>query len=364
MVWAPEAHFDRHLPFALLTGFLGSGKTTLLNRLLLDPRLRDTAVAINEFGDVALDQHFVVARDEDVLVLANGCLCCFAGGDLEQSLARIFSRRDDGGIPGFKRLIIETSGVADPEFVLQAILDSPIMSRFLWLDSVVTTVDSLFGEAQLERHPEALKQARIADRLVITKSDLAGAEELHGLRTTLRKINPGAVQTLGVNADVDPGKLFSPTFFDDAGESSLIGEWVTQAQARRPAADATPHDHAAHVNGIATLTLTATAPLDWRSFDLWLSRTQRHYGDRLLRVKGIVNVADSAQPVVVHGVQSVSHVPVALEAWPDDDRRTRIVFIFRDLDRARLAAEWEAFLAAADPHAAVAAPPLAMSRDD
>lgn len=347
MVWAPEAHFERHLPFALLTGFLGSGKTTLLNRFLMDPRLRDTAVAINEFGDVALDQHFVVARSEDVLVLANGCLCCFAGGDLEQSLARIFSRRDDGEIPSFKRLIIETSGVADPEFVLQAILDSPIMSRFLWLDSVVTTVDSLFGAAQIERHAEALKQARIADRLVVTKSDLAGADALEHVQAKLREINPGAAQTVSVHADIDPGDLFSPTFFDEGGESSLIGQWVTQS--RRTPAEAAPHNHAAHagrhVNGIATLTLTATAPLAWRTFDLWLSRTQRRYGDKLLRVKGIINVAASSQPVVVHGVQSVSHVPVALESWPDADRRTRIVFIFRDLDRASLEADWNTFLA-------------------
>lgn len=355
MVWAPEAHFERHLPFALLTGFLGSGKTTLLNRLLTDPRLRDTAVAINEFGDVALDQHFVVARSEDVLVLANGCLCCFAGGDLEQSLARIFSRRDDGEIPSFKRLIIETSGVADPEFVLQAILDSPITSRFLWLDSVVTTVDSLFGADQIERHAEALKQARIADRLVITKSDLAGADALHELQTRLREVNPGAAQTVSVHADIDPGELFSPTFFDEAVESSLIGEWITQAQARRTAT-AAPGEHGAHaarhVNGIATVTLTATAPLTWRTFDLWLSRTQRHYGDKLLRVKGIVNVAASTQPVVVHGVQSVSHVPVALESWPDDDRRTRLVFIFRDLDPADLAQDWQAFLAGGEETAA------------
>tara|TARA_R110002096_G_scaffold8239_8_gene34597 strand:+ start:1147 stop:2223 length:1077 start_codon:yes stop_codon:yes gene_type:complete len=349
MVWAPEAHFDRHLPFALLTGFLGSGKTTLLNRLLTDPRLRDTAVAINEFGDVALDQHFVVARSEDVLVLANGCLCCFAGGDLEQSLARIFSRRDDGEIPTFKRLIIETSGVADPEYVLQAILDSPIMSRFLWLDSVVTTVDSLFGAEQIDRHAEALKQARIADRLVITKSDLASADSLRQVQARLREINPAAGQTVSVHADIEPAELFSPTFFDEDGDSSLIGEWVSQAQSQPGAGDAAAHDHATHarrhVNGIATLTLTATAPLAWRTFDLWLSRTQRRYGDKLLRVKGIINVADCAQPVVVHGVQSVSHVPVALASWPDEDRRTRLVFIFRDLDRASLEQDWQTFLA-------------------
>jgi len=349
MVWAPEAHFDRHLPFALLTGFLGSGKTTLLNRLLTDPRLHDTAVAINEFGDVALDQHFVVARSEDVLVLANGCLCCFAGGDLEQSLARIFSRRDDGEIPTFKRLIIETSGVADPEFVLQAILDSPITARFLWLDSVVTTVDSLFGTAQIERHAQALKQARIADRLVVTKSDLAGADALERVQARLREINPGAAQTVSVHADIDPGELFSPTFFDETGGSSLIGEWVARTQTRNTAADAAADEHAAHarrhVNGIATVTLTATSPLDWRTFDLWLGRTQRRYGDRLLRVKGILNVAGSAQPVVVHGVQSVSHVPVALESWPDDDRRSRIVCIFRDLDPACLETDWDGFLA-------------------
>lgn len=358
MVWVPEGHFGRHMPFALLTGFLGSGKTSLLNDLLRDPRLRDTAVAINEFGAIPLDHIFVEAPADDVIVLANGCMCCFAGDDLEASLARIFRRSEAGDLPPFKRLIIETSGLADPEYVLQAVLDSPIASRFLWLDRIVTTVDALHGARQLAEHPEARKQARLADTIVITKTDLAGAADLAAVQAQLASLNGEARQVSRQHTGFGIDRLFSPLFLDEDEDASLLGEWVRKeaplsgafgarpavATGKGDAAHRHDHRHADDATHAVAIVLTADTPVAWRPFDLWLGREQRRLGDRLLRVKGMVNVAGSPEPVVVHGVQSTAHVPVSLRQWPDADRRTRIVFILTEDDEAELRRSWATFL--------------------
>lgn len=347
MVWVPEGHFGRHMPFALLTGFLGSGKTSLLNALLRDPRLRDTAVAINEFGAVPLDHIFVEAPADDVIVLANGCLCCLATGDLEASLARIFRRSDEGGLPPFKRLVIETSGLADPEYVLQSVLDSPIAARFLWLDRIVTTVDALHGARQLAGHPEARKQARLADLIVLTKTDLATPEQLATVRADLAALNGGAEQVLRQQAGLGVDRIFSPLFLDEEEQPSLVGAWLRKDGRLAGDAHSHAHGHGHHADeataAVAT-TLTADTPVDWRAFDLWLGREQRRLGERLLRVKGIVDVAGSAEPVVVHGVQSTAHVPVSLRQWPDADRRTRLVFILTGDHEGELRESWSAFL--------------------
>lgn len=355
MVWAPEGHFDRHMPFSLLTGFLGSGKTSLLNDLLRDPRLRDTAVVINEFGSVSLDHIFVEAPADDVIVLANGCMCCFATDDLEASLARIFRRSDAGDLPSFKRLVIETSGLADPEYVLQAVLDSPIAARFLWLDRIITTVDAIYGKQQLAEHPEARKQLRLADCLVVTKTDLALAADVADLRAQLSLQNRRAVQVLRGEKAVEIDQIFSSLFLEDSDSGSMIGEWVLSASGEleqaRSQRGGRPHRHE-HRHGDSathafTTTLTADEPIDWREFHLWLGREQRRFGDRLLRVKGIVNVAGNTEPVVVHAVQETLHVPVALTRWPDSDRRTRIVFILTEDVAEELGDSWQAFRAVA-----------------
>ncbi|MBB4632569.1 CobW family GTP-binding protein [Sphingosinicella soli] len=346
MVWAPEGHFDRHLPFSLLTGFLGSGKTTLLNWVLQNPSLSDTAVAINEFGSIPLDHNFVEAAPDDVIVLANGCMCCFAGDDLGAALARIFRHGERDDIPRFKRLIIETSGLADPEFVLQAILDNPLGGRFLWLDQVVTTVDAVHGLQQLERHREARKQARLADRLIITKADLAEKEDVHALQETLRTINGNATQWLRKDPALSIDRIFSPFFLNEDQYPSMLSEWTRGVRPLPVTCDnqnAHVHHHS-HTAEAASATLIADAPLDWRQLHLWLGRMQRAFGENLLRVKGIVNVEGSAEPIVVHAVQSTLHVPVALKAWPDADRRTRIVFMFTGEFTETLQAHWATFL--------------------
>lgn len=361
MVWVPEGHFDRHLPLGLLTGFLGSGKTTLLNQLLRDPRMADTAIAINEFGDIGLDQHFIEGRDDDVILLANGCMCCLGGEQILQSLARIFRRSASGELPPFKRLVIETSGLADPEFVLQSVLDNPVMSRFLWLDSIVTTIDSLFGLQQIGQHHEASKQARLADKFVITKADMAGEAVVSEVCDTLRAINPRAAQIVKADDEVDLTALFSATFFDERQDVSLVGAWAASVVSERGGGH---HAHAEgetctrsckevwhgyesgqarHARHACTVTLTADFPLDWHRFVLWLGSEQRRYGDRLLRVKGILNVTGMNDPVVVHAIQSVLHAPVSLKKWPQGIIQSNVVFIL-DGDDHDLHVSWAAYL--------------------
>jgi G3E family GTPase len=325
MFVTPE-HDARRLPVLLLSGFLGSGKTTLVNRLLQDSRLADTAVAVNEFGDVPLDAHLIEDGQDRTVVLANGCLCCNLAGDMEDAVMRIFSRRESGALPAFKRLIVEPSGLADPAPIAQAILRNPVMSRAFRLEGIVTTVDALFGAAQISTHPETAKQIAMADALVITKTDMVDAAALADLRAVLAGLNPGAEIFEAVNGAVDPAALL-PAGFLDPGMIVPARRFFT--------ADAAPH-------GLETraISLVAEAPLNWRAFDAWLRKIRLGHAEQLLRVKGILNTTDSDLPLVIHGVHHVLHTPVQLAAWPDEDRRSRIVLITRGAQKGVIEAEW------------------------
>jgi len=325
MFVTPE-HDARRLPVLLLSGFLGSGKTTLVNALLRDPRLADTAVAVNEFGEVPLDAHLIEDGQDRTVVLANGCLCCNLAGDMEDAVMRIFSRREAGALPNFKRLIIEPSGLADPAPIAQAILRNPVMSRAFRLEGIVATVDALFGEAQIAAHTETAKQIALADALVITKTDMVDAAAMERLRVVLRRLNPGAEIFTAENGEVDAAALLPAGFLDPG----MIGP------ARRFfIADAPPHEVETRA-----ISLSAAAPLNWRAFDAWLRKIRLAHAEQLLRVKGILNTADSNLPLVIHGVHHVLHTPVQLSAWPDDDRRTRIVLITRGLAKGVIEEAW------------------------
>jgi G3E family GTPase len=346
MVWAPEHHFNRHVPLMLLTGFLGSGKTTLLNWLLGHPDLRDTAIAINEFGAVPLDHAFIQAPSDDVVVLSNGCLCCFASDDIEQSLVQLFQRSRAGDLPPFRRLVLETSGLADPEFVLQSILATPFASSFLWLDSILTTVDAKYGSDQLARHGEARKQAQLADRIIITKADMVDDAVARELTGQLRAINGDAPILLKNEPTLELADIMSAFFLDRDPDVSLLGQWVRRDHALScdgaHVHGGCGHDHD-RTHAFSTV-LRADVAVDWRRFQLWLGEMQRALGSRLLRVKGLVRVAGQDCPVVVHAVQGTQHVPVSLDQWPDVDRSTRIVFIVADGDDGMLTACWQHFL--------------------
>jgi G3E family GTPase len=305
------------LPVALLSGFLGSGKTTLVNALLRDPRLADTAVAVNEFGAVPLDRDLIDHGTDKTVVMANGCLCCNLSGDLDEAVMRLFSRREAGDVPRFKRLIIEPSGLADPAPIAQAILRNPLMARALRLDAIVTTVDALFAEAQLGKHPETRKQVALADHLVLTKTDLVDAACIKRVRATLRSLNRIAPILTANQGDVDAAPLFPPSFFDPAGAAA----GPTRSGLFAEAVDA------AHTERVASVSLFADGKLRWREFDIWLRGIRLGHAEQLLRVKGMLDVEGIDGPVVLHGVHHVLHAPVALERWPGPDRRSRLMLI-------------------------------------
>lgn len=318
------------LPVVLLTGFLGSGKTTLVNALLGHRRLADTAVAVNEFGEIALDQALIAHGSDRTVTLANGCLCCDVSGAFDAAVLRIFARREAGDVPRFVRLIVELSGLADPAPVAQAILRNPALSRLLRLEAILATADAARIATQLTEAPEAAGQIALADRLILTKPDLADpAAAIAALRTA----NPRAPILPAARGAVDPVVLLPQPFLNPALPASPSRAWLADS----------PGHSVGHSVGTAAVALTATAPLHWHRFDAWLRRWRLDQGAGLLRVKGILDIAGTG-PVVLHGVGHVLEAPVALPAWPDQDRRSRLVLIGRALPAAAIRADWTATL--------------------
>jgi G3E family GTPase len=334
--------FDRdrsaeRMPVGVITGFLGSGKTTLLNRLLADARMAKSLVLINEFGEIGLDHLFIEARDSDLVLMKSGCVCCTVRGDLEQTLRDIAAKRQRDAMPPFDRVLIETTGLADPAPIAGLFLNHPLVAHDYRLDAIVATVDAVHGARQLDEHAESVKQAAIADRLLVTKRDLAGVCA-EALRARLAALNPGAEVFDVVKGEVDPALLFGAGPFDASGRSEKAREWL--AAERYDARARGPHAHHHHDPHIQSFSLVHERPLDWMRFQSWLGALRATAADKLLRVKGILDVAGEAGPLVIHGVHNVFHPPVALERWPDADRRSRLVLIVRDLDRAAVEESW------------------------
>jgi G3E family GTPase len=308
-------------PVVLLTGFLGSGKTTLLSRLLGHPEMGETAVIVNELGEAAIDHHLLRRVDERTVVLGNGCVCCTLRGDLADELRDLLSRRDRGEVPAFGRVVVETTGVADPAPILYTLLGDQVVKHHFELERVVTTVDAQHGL----RGEESVKQAAVADRLVVTKTDLADPA---AVERELRRLNPAAEVLEAVLGDVSPNELFGGA---DRDPRDLVFD------------DA--HSHDADVRAVC---LTFEEPLDWTAFGIWLTMLLQARGSDVLRVKGLLNVGAEG-PLVINGVQHVVHPPEHLPAWPDDDRRSRIVFIGSGFTGAELERSLVAFGKAATP---------------
>ena len=316
-------------PVTLITGFLGSGKTTLLQRLLLDPALYDSAVLLNEFGEIGLDHHLLERIDEKMVMLQSGCVCCSIRGELSAAIKDLHSRRERGLLPPFRRLVIESTGLADPFPILSTVRSDPVLRHHFSLGNVITTVDAVNGARQLAAQPESIKQVAVAERLVLTKTDLTTAEAATRLTKRLRHINPSAPLWHAAEDNLDADALLS-------GEDH-------EAWQPPDSNDVVPDKHHRHADDICTLALSIDEPVDWTRFGVWLTMLLNRHGAALLRVKGILHVADAATPVAVHAVQHLVHTPRHLEGWPDADRRSRLVFIARGLDPAVIERSFRAF---------------------
>ncbi len=321
-------------PVSIITGFLGSGKTTLLNHVLADPRMAGAAVIINEFGEIGLDHLLVTTPAENMVLLRSGCLCCTVRGDLIETLADLWKKRRDHIIPAFDRVLIETTGLADPVPVLRTLATDEDISPLFRPDTVLSLVDGVNGQAQLDTHPESVKQAAVADVLLVSKSDLGDVGALQQLKIRLARINPGAQLMQAVKGDIDSAVLFGGAIWDPATKGADVERWLREdAYAANP-----EHAHAHHhpdVNRhdahIRAFSLRHKNPISGSGLTAWLNMLAGLRGVNLLRVKGLVNV--EGRPVVVQAVQSVLHEPVELDCWPDDDHTSRIVFITRDMPR-------------------------------
>jgi G3E family GTPase len=341
------------IPVTLLTGFLGSGKTTVLNHVLKQPGMAATAVIVNEFGEIGLDHLLVERSSEDVVLLNSGCLCCTVRGDIADTLTNLFVDRVKGKIPFFARVAIETTGLADPAPILHTLMTDPIVAARYMLDGVVTTVDAVNGAGTLDRQVEALKQAAVADRLLLTKVDLAGPDARKQVEARLKTLNPSAPIVPVANGAADPAVLFNIGFYDPATKSVDVQRWLRDEAFESDHAhdheQAHKHEHAQpnvnrHDDRIRAFCITRDRPISWDALSAWLDGLATMRGDDLLRLKAIVALSDRPdQPVVLHGVQHLFHPPVLLPEWPSEDRRTRMVFITRDLPREAIEKTLNAF---------------------
>ena len=338
---------SQRLPVSVLTGFLGSGKTTVLNHLIQQPALSRTLVLINEFGEIGLDHDLVTHSKDDVVIeMSNGCLCCTIRSDLAKTLRDAPGRFARGGKLWFDRVVIETTGLADPAPILHTLMTEPAVAQRYRLDGVISTVDAVNGGGTLDRHIEPVKQAAMADRLLITKADLVDLDALRRLQDRLRALNPAAPQIIAENGAVDPTLLFDAGLYNPKTKSLDVQNWLkaeAYAEQHDHEHETAGHGHTCELNDvnrhdahIKAVCLTVDEPVDSDAFDLWLESMLLFRGADLLRIKGIINVVDLDGPVVIHGVQHTFHPSVMLKEWPSEDRRSRIVFITRDIDEAVL----------------------------
>lgn len=331
------AAYTELTPVFLLTGFLGSGKTTLLNRLLKHPSMGDAAVLINEVGEVAIDHYVVETVDESTVVLESGCICCTIRDDLKTSIMRLHDRRARKEIRPYRRLLIEATGLADPAPVLFTLISDPLLRHHYRAAAVIATVDAVNGPAQLDRHEEAVKQVSIADRIVLTKIDLAAPESTTELRARLENLNPSAQISTALFGNTDVEDLLRADLYARAPDVVDVLRDAGGAPADERSRPGDRHE------AIRSFSLVYDREIDWTTFGIWLTMLLHAHGQNVLRVKGILNVKGVAQPVLINGVNHVLHPPIHLERWGDGDRRSRIVFIVRGLEPERIRASLQAF---------------------
>jgi len=332
------------IPVSILTGFLGAGKSTLLNRVLRDPELSDTAVIINEFGEVGIDNLLVETSGDSLVELANGCLCCTVRGELVDTLADLIDGVQTARLKPIRRVVIETTGLADPAPVMQSVMGNPVIAQNFELDGVVTVVDAVHGLSTLERHPEAVKQVAVADRLILSKLSLCDAGHRSALETRLRALNPRAPVLDADGAEAGMSAMLTNGLYDPGSKIADVDRWLRDEMALDAAGDHSYHGGHGHHHGsghhhhhdvnrhgdtIRSFSLIHDAPIDPAAITMFIDLLRSAHGDKLLRMKAIVALSDNPErPLVLHGVQSIFHPPQRLARWPEGaDRRTRMVLI-------------------------------------
>ena len=345
------------IPVTILTGFLGAGKTTLLKHLLAQPELSNTAVLINEFGDIGLDHLLVEKLDETTVELSSGCLCCTVREDLVDSMRQLFKKRQKGDVKSFDRVVIETTGLADPAPIIQTLMTDMVLSNRYRLDGIVTLVDAINGESTLDRHPEAVKQAAVADRLLVTKTDMIqdpfSRKDLEALSERLEALNPATPRFHIENGVVDPAAILDAGLFKVETKTADVAQWLKDEAYEthdhhghdHHGHDHHGHDHHGHHHNvnrhddhIEAFCISLDQPIDGISFTTFLDTLMASVGENVLRVKGILDVAERpGQPAVIHGVQHIFHPVYWLDAWPEGrEKQSKIVFITRDVPKEQI----------------------------
>jgi G3E family GTPase len=325
--------FAGRIPISVITGFLGSGKTTLLKKLLRHPGMANAAVIVNEFGEESIDHALLETSSERMALLDNGCLCCTVRTDLQETLRDLLTRRIHGEIIQFDRVFVETTGLADPAPVVQTLASDTLLADKFRLDCVVTLVDAVNALAQLDTLSEPLKQAAIADRLLITKTDIAAADQVAKVRGRLAEINPQAMILQVDHGDVDPTDLIDVGLTHRQVAADRLKRWIGPLAAGDAASQSGLGGPTRHSSGITSFCLWFERPLTWTAFETCMNVLTSLRGPDLLRVKGLLNVEGESGPVVVQGVQHIFHPPARLQAWSDADQRSRLVFITRGIER-------------------------------
>lgn len=319
------------IPVSVITGFLGSGKTTLINRLLKQPDMNRVAVIVNELGEIGIDNDLVEVSSEQMMLLNNGCLCCVLRGDLQETLRDLFVKRRNGEVIDFDRVIIETTGIADPAPVMQTLMTDTLLQAQYRLDCVVTLVDAVNGAGQLTQFSEPVKQVALADRLVVTKTDLVAEKQLSALTSRLNELNPRAPVRVALNGEIELSFLVDVGLRRTQAKLEEVERWLGASHEHDRG-----HGHA-HDQAIQSFALRFERPMPWAAFTQCLEVLTALRGPDLLRVKGLVNVEGKTGPIVVQGVQHLFHPPLELAAWPGTDRSTRLVFITRGIPRENIA---------------------------